>query len=300
MQMRLLRHFLGVADRGNITAAAQALNISQPALSKSIRQLEREVGALLFERHLHGVALTREGEVLARRARLMELEFRHALAEISAMEHGLSGVLRVEAGPVWLTTMLPPVVAAFHHQFPRVKVRLTGGVIDTMVPSLIRGDIDVICGTLDFPNHPEFVKEPLIGIRHVVIASRRHPLLKSAGPVSAQALTAFPWIVAANDHVGISRIGSYFAANGLTPPNIVIETTSIPMLKILGHGDFLAHVPEQMLQDAARFDVVKVPHEGTFWDSPAGIAYRLTRQPVRMIESFKAILQASLSQSEPR
>jgi len=296
MQSRLLRHFLGVADHRNITAAAQALNISQPALSKSIQILERQIGVALFERHPNGVALTREGEVLARRARLMDLEYRHAMAEISAMEQGLTGVLRVEAGPVWLTTILPPVVAAFHHQFPRIKVRLTGGVIDTMVPALTRGDLDMICGTLDFPNHPEFVKEPLIDIRHAVIASARHPLLKSAEPVTAAALAAYPWIVAANDHVGISRIGSYFAANGQSPPNIVIETTSIPMLKILSHGDFLAHAPEQMLGDAARFDVARVPHAGTFWDAPAGVAYRLTQHPVRMIESFKAILRTHLNQ----
>src|SRR5260221_14018892 len=97
MQSRLLRHFLAVVERKNITAGFDDLHISQPALTRSIRQLEKTIGVTLFERLPTGVALTRNGEVLARRARLMDLEYQHALAEISAMQQGLAGVLRVGA-----------------------------------------------------------------------------------------------------------------------------------------------------------------------------------------------------------
>jgi DNA-binding transcriptional LysR family regulator len=295
MHSRLLRNFLAVAERRNISMAARALNISQPTLTKSIHQLERVVGVPLFERHPNGVILTREGEVLARRARLMELEYRHALAEIGTIKQGLTGIIRIEAGPVWLTTILPPVVAAYHHQYPRIKVRLTGGVIDTMVPALLAGNIDLVCGTLDFPNHPELVKEPLVTIRHAVIASARHPL---AGRklVSAEALSSYPWIVLASDHVGTSRIGSFFVANGLAPPTIAIETITTAMMKILDHGEFLAHIPERMMIDAGRFGLVRIPHEGTFWESQAGVVYRPSQRPVRMIESFNAILRAHLAE----
>lgn len=294
MQSRLLRHFLAVAERKNITAAAEDLHISQPALTRSIRQLERVVGVALFDRLPTGVALTRQGEILARRAKLMELEYRHALAEIGAMEQGLAGVLRIGAGPVWITTILPPVVAAFCHQFPRVKVRLTSGVIDTLVPALLAGEIDILCSTLDFPTQSELVKEPLLGIRHAVIARASHPLA-GRGTVTAADLSRFPWIVLAYDQVGTSRIGSYFVANALEPPTIAIETTSIGMIKILEEGDFLAHFPERMLADAEKFGLVNIPHEGTFWESEAGIAFRRTSRPVRAVESFKAILRASLS-----
>ena len=91
MHSRLLRHFLGVVEKRNITAAAEALNISQPALTRSIRQLEKTIGVPLFERLPTGVALTKQGEVLARRVKLMELEYRHAMSEISALEQGLTG-----------------------------------------------------------------------------------------------------------------------------------------------------------------------------------------------------------------
>ncbi len=92
----------------------------------------------------------------------MDLEYRHALAEISALEQGLTGVLRIGAGPVWITMLLPPVIASFFRQYPKVKTRLTGGVIDTLVPDLLSGDIDIVCSTLDFPSQPEIIKEPLL------------------------------------------------------------------------------------------------------------------------------------------
>jgi DNA-binding transcriptional LysR family regulator len=294
MQSRLLRHFLAVVERKNITAASEDLHISQPALTRSIRQLEKAVGTTLFDRLPTGVALTRQGEVLARRARLMDLEYQHALAEITAMKQGLAGILRIGAGPVWITTFLPPVIATFHKQYPRVKVRLTSGVIDTLVPELLSGEIDALCANLDFAAQPEIVKEPLVRIRHSVVARARHPLA-GRGVVTAAELADYAWLVLANDQVGTSRVGSYFVANALEPPTIAVETTALGIIKILLEDDFVAHFPEAMLPDAERFGLVAIPHEGTFWEAQAGIAYRQTSRPLRAVESFKAILRSSMA-----
>lgn len=294
MHSRLLRHFLKVVERRTITGAAEALNISQPALTRSIRQLEKTIGVKLFERLPTGVVLTRQGEALSRRAKLMELEYRHALAEIAALEQGLAGILRIGAGPVWITTILPRVVAEFHQQFPRVKVQLTSGVIDTLFPSLLEGEIDLVCSTLDFPSQPEILREPMIRIRHAVVARAAHPLA-GRGIATPPELAQFSWLALAFDHVGMSRIGSFFAANAQEPPTIAAETTSLGMMKILQEGDFLALFPERMLPDVERYGLMRVPIEGTFWESAAGIAYRRTMQPLRTIESFKAILRASLA-----
>lgn len=298
MHSRLLMLFLAAAEHLNITAAARALNITQPALTRSIKQLEAIIGVPLFERLPTGVVLTREGEILARRVRLMELEYRHALAEISAYEQGLAGELRIGAGPVWITAILPQVVTTFHGAYPKVKVRLTSGVISTLVPELMDGEIDLICSTLDFPSQPEIVKEPLIKIRHAVVARESHPLL-GRGAASAGDLSKYPWLVLANDEVGTSRVGSYFVAHGLEPPVIAVETTATGMFKILREGDFLAHFPDRMLEDAEKFGLRRISHEGTFWETEAGMASRRTNRPVRAVESFMSILRTALA-NEPR
>lgn len=294
MHSRLLRHFLAVVEKRNITAAADALHISQPALTRSIRQLERTIGVELFDRLPTGVVLTRHGEVLARRAKLMDLEYRHALAEINAIKEGLAGVLRIAAGPTWLMTLLPPVIAAFHAQFPKVKIRLTEGVIDTVVPALLDGEVDIACITLNFPTHAEVVKEPLIGIRHLIYAREKHPLagLSDVGP---QEMLKYPWVVLAHDTVGTSRLSSFFVANSLDPPTIAVETSAIGMLNLLAEGDFLGLMPARSEAYARRFALTTIEHEGTFWEAEAGVAHLRSSRPARMIESFKAILRASLS-----
>jgi DNA-binding transcriptional LysR family regulator len=294
MHSRLLRHFLGVVEKRNITAAAEALNISQPALTRSIRQLEKTVGVPLFERLPTGVALTKPGEVLARRVKLMELEYRHALSEISALEQGTTGTLRVGAGPMWLSVILPDVLTAFHRQFPKVKLRVTEGAIDSIVPALMAGEIDLACVTLAFPSQPELIKEPLIGVRHALVARAGHPLANK-GVVKADELARFPWVVLANDSIGTGRIGSYLVANGLEPPQIAVEATSIGMLRVLEQSDFLGLFSTVMADYAKRFGLVTIPHEGTFWEAEAGLAYLRTNRPARTLESFKSRVRAALS-----
>ncbi len=240
------------------------------------------------------MALTKPGEVLARRVKLMELEYRHALSEISALEQGLTGTLRVGAGPMWVSVILPDVLIAFHRQFPKVKVRVTEGAIDSIVPALMAGEIDVACVTLAFPSQPELVKEPLVGVRHALVARADHPL-SGKGVVKAEDLVRFPWVVLANDSVGTSRIGSYLVANGLEPPRIAIEANLIGMLRVLEGSDFLGLFSTVVVDYAKRFGLVTIPHEGTFWEAEAGLAYLRTNRPSRPIESFKSRVRAAVS-----
>lgn len=294
MQTRLLHNFLVVAERRSITAAAEVLHITQPALTRNIHQLERIVGAKLFERLPTGVALTRHGDILARRAKLMEIEYRHALEEMRALDQGLGGKLRVGAGPVWMSTLLPPVLVEFNKQFPKVRIRLTSGVVSTLVNSLLTGDIDIMCGTLDFPPQAEIVKEPLLRISHVVIASKAHPLARQ-GVVSAKELSRYPWVALADDQMGIGRIGAYFAANGIAPPPIAFETTSIGTMQILQEGNYLTHFAKQMLPLAEKLGLTCIPHEGTFWEAEAGVAYRPSSASLKAMTSFQSMLKAALT-----
>ena len=81
------------------------------------------------------------------------------------------------------------IVTAFHRQFPKVKVRVTEGAIDSIVPALMAGEIDLACVTLSFPSQPELVKEPLVGVRHALVARAEHPLA-GKGTVKAEDLGA--------------------------------------------------------------------------------------------------------------
>jgi DNA-binding transcriptional LysR family regulator len=158
IQSRKITHFLAVAEHLNFTVAATQLNISQPALSRSIKQLEEGLGVPLLERLPTGVVLTRYGEILARRARLMQLDAEHTLLELSALKTGSGGKVRIGAGPLWASVFLPSVIATLQRQHSGYQVEVTSGVIDTLVPAILAGQIDTFCSSLDFPNHPNSKK----------------------------------------------------------------------------------------------------------------------------------------------
>lgn len=296
MHSRLLRHFIAVVDNKGFTAAAAKLRISQPALTKSVHQLEEFVGVQLFERLPTGVVLTRFGEILARRARLMELEYRHALVEIQAIKGGNEGTLNIGAGPVWAARLLPPIIAKFRRQRPGIRIRLSTGVIDTLVPALLAGQLDVICSALDFPSHPEIAREHLIELRHVLVARSQHPL---AGRINVppNELLDYPWLALINDYVGSSRVNSFFAANELDPPRISVETTSLStVLGLLKEDDFIVNIPTQMLPFAESFGIRQLSVRGTLWDSPAGLACRATKSPAPAVDAFCALVRADFAE----
>lgn len=97
----LLRSFLAVAREGNVTAAAEKMGLSQPALTRNIRRLEEECGITLFDRHTRGVTLTVYGQTLLRYAQMIDTECRFASSELEAMRSGHRGHLRIGGGPFW-------------------------------------------------------------------------------------------------------------------------------------------------------------------------------------------------------
>jgi len=292
LQPKQLRHFLEVVESRSITAACEVLNITQPALSKSIKQLEQRLGVELFERTPSGVVLNRYGEIFARRARLMEMEYRHALAEINAAKTGAAGSIRIGGGPGWIDTILPPAITMFQRQHPKVKFAVESGVIDTLIPKVLSGDLDIVCSSLDFPNHPELVKERLIDMKHAVFASIEHPLSKKK-TVFPKDLCAYPWIWPLNDHVGRNRLESFFAACELDPPEIAaeVEASFSTILKFAKHGNYLVSAPHTLRDDAKQIGLKVILKETRLWETPAGLTFRYTDKPQPVLNSFIALLK---------
>ncbi|MGJ8687662.1 MAG: LysR family transcriptional regulator [Spongiibacteraceae bacterium] len=291
MYSRLLHSFLVIAQQGSITKAADSLNVSQPALTKSMQKLESDIGAKLFDRDPKGIMLTKSGEVLLHHASVMENEYRHALSQIKEFS-GITGrELRIGAGPIWLVSILPPLMAQLQKTYPDVRISLVGGVIDTLVPAIVSGELDLICVSLDFPERSELQQIPLFEVNHVVVADPGHELAGRTG-VTAKDLSQHRWLTLKSDYVGTQRISAFFAANGQQPPNISLETTSIhSLLEMLRYGNYVAHIPEQMLGLAQDKGLCQIDLESTLWQTRMGLAVRRTTKPSRILASFVEILK---------
>lgn len=274
MHSRLLHHFLAVYKHLNISAAAESISISQPALTRGVQLLEAEFGVSLFDRLPTGVVPTRYGEVLAKHATMIFLEYDQAVAEIQAMKGGAAGVLKVGAGPFWLAYVLPSAIAQFRTNHSRIKLKMRGLVINTAVPALLRGDIEIFCGSLDFPDHPEIVKHEIAQIGHVIVAARNHPLA-TATEWKPDCLLKYPWAMVAEDDVEQQRLSAYFASLGFIMPPAVVESSSInSVLQNIRYGNFLGCVSRAMLATPIAKGIVEVPGPGAVWYYPAGVAVR--------------------------
>lgn len=292
MDSRLLRCFLAVVENGSMTAAAGALHVTQPALSKSIQRLEQELGVELFERHVGGVVPTRYGEALARRAKLIDFEFRNARAEIEAMKEGNAGTISIGAGPLWTVLYLPKVIAALRRQQPRVKIRLVSAVLDTLIPQLLEGGLDLVCAALDFPDHSDIVKDYLFDVEHIILSRANHPL-SSKPSVEPADLLSYSWVALINDYIGMTRVASYFSANGLEQPTIAVESNSLEgVFSMLREGDFIASVSAPLLNYAKAMGLTSLPVKGTFWRFRAGIAYRRSARTTPVVDAVIADLKS--------
>jgi DNA-binding transcriptional LysR family regulator len=294
LQPKLIAHFLAVADHGAISRAADELHLTQPALSKSLKQLEDRLGVPLFERHPTGVKLTPYGEVLARRGRIIERELSYAVAELQTLKGGASGSIRIGGGLIWSQLYLPRVIAKFQRIHQGVKVEFRSGVIDTLVPALVCGDLDIICTTLDFPENPEVTKEHLVDVSHAIYARLGHPLAAKKNLTPAM-LHDQGWVVLKNDYVGTSRLGAFFAANGLGPPTVRIELTAdLTLMALLASSDLLGSLPIALEKTARAMGIAPIlVGNADLWASQAGVAYRRTSYPAPAVNNFLALLRES-------
>src|SRR3990172_3061867 len=102
MDLSQIRYFNAVARHGSFSAAARALGMTQPGLTKAVRRLETSLECTLFSRLQRGVALTEQGQALLRHAGLLDVHLQDARDEVRALARGAVGVLRIGAGPSWL------------------------------------------------------------------------------------------------------------------------------------------------------------------------------------------------------
>lgn len=143
LNLHHLRVFAAVAEHGGFSRAAVALRLSQPAVSKTVQELEREVGLTLFDRAGRAPRLTDAGAVLFARARELFGVERVAEEELRALRGLEGGVLRVGASTTIATYLLPPLIARFHSAHPGVRLALTSANTRAIARQLLERRVDV-------------------------------------------------------------------------------------------------------------------------------------------------------------
>lgn len=297
-QIWRLQHFLRVAQAGSFHAGAALLNVSQPALTKSIRLLEESLGTELFLRLPRGVRLTEAGEMLYRRAVEIEETWNAALVEVKGQRQGMGGVLRIGGGPVYTAVHFPGMLADLRERYPRLAVTVATGVGRELLPFLRSGEISAYAGGLPREADelgPDFASVELYRQVNGIFASRDHPLIAGGAPDPADT-TDYPWLSLLGGHHAISKIEAYFSALGLPAPELALESPSVQIaFRMIRDHRFIACMPAPLADAFPEADLAPVDLADFRWSVPTGLTFRRASQDfpplVTMISSLRRITE---------
>ncbi len=175
MESKQLKHFLAVAEQGNITHAAKVLNIAQPALSVSIKKFEQSLGVTLFRREDKKISLTPEGETLLVHAKRVIQQLHDAQLAINELKGLAKGEVRLGTPSMMGSYFFPRIVMAFKSQFPDLKLTLVEAGTQSVRNMLLNGQLDI--GVISCDNVPDDLEtDHLFTSQMVAVVAPEHEL----------------------------------------------------------------------------------------------------------------------------
>jgi DNA-binding transcriptional LysR family regulator len=219
LNLHHLRIFAAVLEHRGFTRASAALHLSQPAVSKAVRELERHTGMRLLERGTRSLAPTDAGALLYERARELFGAERAAEEDLRALRGLERGRLHVAASTTIATYLLPPLLARFHAAHPGIRLRVTSVNTRRVARLLVdrRADIALVEGPVD---HPRIEVHPWRDDELVVVVPAAHPLAQRRRPPLA-ALAGVPFIVRERGSGTRVVAEAALAAQGFTPSETI-------------------------------------------------------------------------------
>ncbi len=244
LKFRHLQLLIAIDDYGNLGKVADILNVTQPALSKTLTELQNGLGVKLFERTGRGLKPTPYASRLIWHARKVLQDLADAGDDLHAIATGTLRKIHLGVLPSAAASLLPHALIKLKEQSPQTIVNLRESSMDILLSSLRAGELDVVLGTLPPRNATLDMEElALYEDATALVVRPTHPLSK-VNPVSWVDVAGYPWILPPSNSLLRQPLLVAFSANGIEPPTNYIETLSINIiLSMLSNTDTIASIP---------------------------------------------------------
>jgi DNA-binding transcriptional LysR family regulator len=256
------RHLLlltAIGEEGNIHKAAERMNMSQPAASRLLRDLEEIIGADLFDRLPRGVRANWYGETMIRHARIALTSLSQAASDIELLKSGRSGQVNVGAILGAAVSFVPRAIARVVREHPMIRVQLQVESSDRLLEALQEGKIDVMVGRLlDRHDKSNYDYERLVDEPVCAAVRRDHPLIKRRD-LEISELADLPWIVPPGGSILRHRFELMFREAGLASPRQLIEAVSpLVVTRLLEETNYLAVLGRDVAQYYASCGLISI------------------------------------------
>jgi len=283
-----------IVESGSFVAAAERLGLTQPGLSRNIRILEARIGVRLLNRGKHGATPTEEGKVLAAYGASLAEITDQAAALGAKVAQGELGSLTIGASFSLADGLLSAPLLQFLSRRPETLVKVSPGATPKLLQHLEEGKLDIVIGGTQFVDESKGLKfEPLIENRLVILARAGHPLA-GRGPVPAQALRDYGWVICAQADPLRVEVEAALSTLGISRDLVVVETGSSALIRRLQIAtDYLTLVPSAYAQTALEEGLLAiVPSETEFSLRPLGVAYRVNAELTPTAKAFLKVLRS--------
>jgi len=249
LKLHDVRVLMSVVQAGSMSKAAERLGTAQPALSRSIAELEHALGVRLLDRGPRGVEPTAYGRALIKRGVAVFDELRQGVKDIEFLADPTAGELRIGAGESMAAGPILVAIDRLSRQYPRISVHVATGNLEKLCDELIQRNIEIAIIRISGPIvHRQLVVERLFEDSYLVAAGAQNPWMRRRR-VQLADLVNEPWVLRPFDMLPGAFIAQVFRANGLPPPRATVFTMSINMHnRLLATGRYLGVLPSFSLR----------------------------------------------------
>ncbi|WP_127533723.1 LysR family transcriptional regulator [Paenibacillus kobensis] len=296
MDIRQLRYFIAIAEAGQITRAAKTLNMEQPPLSRQLKQMERELGVILFDRSGKQLTLTHAGELLRERAEMLLRQFHETVQEVREVEEGVQGLLSIGA-VVSCVSLLPRAIERFREKYPQVTFKISEGDHFLLGDALVKRGIELVVARLPFefaadsPYEHDVLRLP--SDPYVAVIPRKWTSADTQSSISLEELASHPFLTLKTDQtIGMhEQVMNEFRRSGLAP-RIICECSSVAIILSLVAAGIGATVLPKSVVAMSPIDALRMLQiEGADFQSEVGIVWLkdryLSKSARRFIEQYK-------------
>ena len=276
LKLRQLRLLVAAGKHQNILYAAQSLNISQPAATKMIKDLEADFDVRLFDRTNRGVIPTAHGAALIRHAQLIFAQLSTAAQELEDLTEGASGRVTIGTLVAGSARLVPAAINRVLAERPNVTFKVIEGTHEVLMPRLRTGEIDMVVGRLPTHRHRRDLHQiPLVEEDIDLIVGPSHPLAGRTG-LRFDDLRPYGWILPPPETTLRRQMDEVFVeADSYHPPIVVESVNYLTNRALLGQGQLIGVAPRQgVTLDVTLGALARLDYTLPFGSGPIGVSHR--------------------------
>lgn len=301
VKLRHLNCLVVVAQERSMLKAAHLLALTQPAISKTVLELETIIGRPLLVRHARGVELTTAGQIMVNYASASLRTLREGLDAAGAQPHARQLSVSLGVLPTVSGSLLPAAMDALRVSVPSLHVRVAGGTNAQLMVRLRQGELELVFGRLAEPSEMVDLEfEHLFSERLVAVARTGHPLV-GRRKVRPSALSDFPLVLPASGTAIRRTLDAFLVAHRVAMPACVIDTLdTVFAMQFVQRSDSIWFLPEGLVPGLAPLQLPILRLDTREMAGPVGITTRRDWQLSVGAETLAAAFRASTSAKQEK